>query len=102
MKASIKELDINPLYCVGLLGYTWQSGLKFINFSLQTLQDKELILSLENNIRGGVSSVKGDRYIKSVENKKGLYIDAINLYGWAMSESLPHNEIETWKGHPDC
>ena len=60
-----------------------------------------MILLLENNIRRGISSILEDRYVKSGENKKILYIDAINLYGWAMSESLPHDEIETWYGHPD-
>ena len=43
----------------------------------------------------------GDRYVKSDENKKILYIDAINLFGWAMSESLPYDETEMWHGHPD-
>ena len=28
IKVSIKEFDINPLYCVTLPGYTWQCGLK--------------------------------------------------------------------------
>ena len=36
----------------------------------------------------------GDRYIKSDENKKILYIDSNNLYGRAMSESLPYDEIK--------
>ena len=53
-----------------------------------------MILLLENNIRGGISSVMGDRYIKSDKNKKILYIDANNLYGWAMSEPLPYDEIK--------
>ena len=55
---------------------------------------KKLLLSIENNIRGRISSVLGERYGKSDEKEKLLYIDAINLYGWAMSESLPYNEIK--------
>ena len=31
-----------------------------------------------------------------------MYNDAINLYGWAMSESLRYDEFEMWKGQPDC
>ena len=53
-----------------------------------------MILLLENSIRGGISSVMGDRYVKSDDNKQILYIDANNLYGWAMSESLPYDEIK--------
>ena len=51
-----------------------------------------MILLLENNIRGGISSVMGDRYIKSDENKKILYTDANNLYGHRMSQPLPFDE----------
>ena len=57
-----------------------------------------MILLLENNIRGGISGIMGDRYVKSDDNKKILYIDANNLYGLAMSEYLPFmklNLIET-------
>ena len=43
----------------------------------------------------------GDKYVKSDENKTILYIDANNVYGWAMSESLPYDEIGTWHVHPD-
>ena len=77
-----------------LPGYTWECGLKYTDIKLQTLQDKDMILLLENNIRGGISSVMGDRYVKSDENKKILYIDANNLYGWAMSQYLPYDDIK--------
>ena len=89
IKVSVTEFDINPLYCVSLPGYTWQCGLKYTGINLQTLQDKDMILLLENIIRGGISSVMGDRYIKSNENKKILYIDANISYGHSMSQPLP-------------
>ena len=53
-----------------------------------------MILLIENNIGGGVSSIMGSRYKKSDEDKKILYVDANNLYGWAMSENLPYDEIK--------
>ena len=53
-----------------------------------------MILLLENNRRGGISSVMGDRYVQSDENKRILYVDANNLYGWAMSEPLPFDEVK--------
>ena len=101
VKVSTEEYKINPLYCVSLLGYTYQCALKYTDIKLQTLQDKDLILLIENNIRGGISSVMGDRYVKSDENKKILYMDATNLYGYSMSQLLPYDEIEMWHGHPD-
>ena len=68
-KVPFEEYGINPLYCVSLPGYTYQCALKYTDINLQTLQDKDLILLLENNIRGGISSIMGDRYVKSDENK---------------------------------
>ena len=94
IKVSVNEFDINPLYCVSLPGFTWQCGLKYTGIGLQTLQDKDLIMSLENSIRGGISSVMGDRYIKSNKNKRILYKDANNLYGWAMSQPVPYDKIK--------
>ena len=44
----------------------------------------------------------GDRFAKTDDNKKILYIDANNLCGVVMDESLPYNEIEMWRGHPSC
>ena len=94
IKVSVNEFGNNPLYCVSVPGYTWQCGSKYTRINLQSLQDKDMILLLENNISGGISSVMGDRYIKSDENKKILYIDANNLYGHSMSEPLPYDEIK--------
>ena len=91
---SVNEFDINPFYCVSLPGYTWLCGLKYTGTNLQTLQDKDMILTLESNIRGAISSVMGDRYIKSDKNKKVLYLDANYLYGHSMSEPLPYDEIK--------
>ena len=68
--------------------------MEYIGFNLQTLQNKDLISTLENNIRGGISSVMGNRYVKSDENKEILYIDANNLYGHSMSQLLFYDEIK--------
>ena len=53
-----------------------------------------MLLLLESTIRGGMSSVMGDRLVESNENKQILYIDADNLYGWAMSQYLPTGTFE--------
>ena len=94
IKVSVCEFRINPFYCVSLPGYTWQCGLKYTRINIQTLQDKDMILLLENNIRGGISSVMCDRYIKSDDSKNILYIDANNLYGHSMSQPLPFDELK--------
>ena len=53
-----------------------------------------MILLLENNIRGGTSSVMGNRNVKSDEKKKIIYADANNLYGHSMSQPLLYDEIK--------
>ena len=71
-----------------------KAGLKLPNIKLDFIKDKDLLLLLENIIRGGISSVMGDRFVESNENKQFSYIDANNLYGWAMSQYLPTSEFE--------
>ena len=71
---------------MSLPGFTYQCALKYTDIKLQTLQDRGLILIIENKIRGGISSVMGDRFVKSDENKKIIYTVATNLYGHSMSQ----------------
>ena len=60
-----------------------------------------MILLLEKIVTGVRGSIMGDRYVKSDGNIKILFFDANNFYGWAMGESLPYVEIETWHGQLD-
>ena len=73
IKVSEYKFGISLLYFVSLPGYTWACGLKHTNIKLQTLQDKEMILILENGIRGGISGVMGDRYVNSSKKKYSIY-----------------------------
>ena len=68
--------------------------LKYTDIGLQTLQDKDMILLFEKDVRGELSSVMGDRCVKLEENKKILQVDANNLYVWAMSQFLPYDDIK--------
>ena len=72
-KVSVNDFGIiSLLYCLSLPSYTGQVGLKYTGIKLQTLQDKDMILLLEKNIRGDISSVMVDRYVKSIANKKDI------------------------------
>ena len=97
VESSTREYNISPLYSYSLPGYTWKAGLKLPNIKLDFIKDKDLLLLLENNIRGGFSSVMGDRFVESNENQQILYIDANNLYGWAMSQYLPTGDLKKIK-----
>ena len=84
VKVSIIEFDINPLYAVSLRHYSWQRELNYTDIRLQTLQGKDMILSLENNLCAGIGSVMGDRYVKTDETKSILFVDAKNLFAQSM------------------
>ena len=51
----------------------------------------------ENGIRGGESGVFGDRYIKSDNNHKILYVDQNNLFGYAMSQHLTTGNFQIFE-----
>ena len=72
VRASITGFDINSLNCVSLPGYTFPCILRSTDINLQTFQNKVRILSVENSIRGGISTIMGDRNVKSRENKNIL------------------------------
>ena len=43
---------------------TWKAELRLTNVVLDYIRDKHLLL-LKNHLRGGISTVLGDRFVKS-------------------------------------
>ena len=80
-----KAYGINPLYSYSTPSFTWKAGLKMTGVKLDYITDDKLRLLLENNMRGGPSSFMGNRYVKRGE-RKIVYEDMNNLYGWNMSK----------------
>ena len=70
----------NFLYSYSALGYTWKAGLKTARIRLDFIKDEFLLLLLENNTRGGVSSVMADRHVVSDVNKHLIYHEYIFKY----------------------
>ena len=68
---------------------------------LQLLTDYDMLLMVEKGIRGGICQAThrhakaNNKYMKNYDkNIKSSYIaflDANNLYGWAMSQKVPVN-----------
>ena len=70
----------------------------------QLLTDIDKLLMVEERIRGGMCQAiqryaKGNNkymknYGKNIESSYLMYLDANNLYGWAMSQKLPVNSFK--------
>ena len=56
VESSTREYKINPLYSYSLPGYTWKAGLKLTNIMLDFINDKDLLLLLENGKSFQISS----------------------------------------------
>ena len=91
-----KAYGINPLYSYSTPSFTWKAGLKMTGVTLDYITDDKLRLLLENNMRGGPSACMGSRYVKRGE-RKIVYEDMTNLYGWSMSQNLPTGDFREIK-----
>ena len=96
----LKEYELDPAHFVSLPGLAWQACLKKTNIELELLTDYDMLLMVEKGIRGGICHsiqryAKANKYMKNYNNNEESsyiqYLDANNLYGWAMSKKLPTN-----------
>ena len=104
----LKTLEIRVLKCMNwilLISYHYQDWHgkhgKKTNVKLELLTDYDMLLMVEEGIRGGIChsiqryTKTNNKYIKNYdENEKSSYIqylNANNLYGWVMSQKFPVN-----------
>ena len=97
----IKEYELDPAHFLSLPGLSWQACLKKTNIELDLLTDYDMLLMVEEGIRGGIChsihryAKANNKYMKNYNNNEESsyvqYLDANNLYDWAMSQKLPVN-----------
>ena len=97
----IKVYELDPAHFLSLPGLAWQACLKKTKIKLGLLTEYDMLLMIEEGIRGGICNAThrhakaNNKYMKNYDkNKESSYIqplDANNLYSWAMSQKLPVN-----------
>ena len=115
----LDNYKLDPAHYFTAPGLAWDACLKITGVELELLSDIDMLLMIEKGIRGGVSMISnrygkannkymGESFNEKEPSKYIQYLDANNLYGWAMSKPLPTHgfkwmkmdEFETWELHP--
>ena len=117
-KICFENYQLDPAWYYTAPGLSWDALLKHSQIELELLSDPDHLLMFEKGIRGGVAMIPNrwgkannkymDTYDKSQPSKFITYLDANNLYGWAMMQPLPvgkfkwmnNEELENWKEIP--
>ena len=107
----LKNYNLDPAWYYTAPGLAWDAALKITRVELELLSDPDMLLMIEQGLRGGVSMISnrhgkannpymGEKFVKEETTKYISYLDANNLYGWAMSKPLPTNGFE-WMSESD-
>ena len=95
----LKNYELDPAHFVSLPRLAWQACLKKTNVELELLTDYDMLLMVEEEIKGGICHAvqryahANNKYMNDYDKKKKpsyiQYLDANNLYGKAMTVKLP-------------
>jgi len=98
-KTCLKHYNLDPAHYYTSPGLAWDACLKETGQQLELLCDYDMLMMFERGIRGGMTHISkryseaNNKYMKNFNPNKPSkfiqYLDANNLYGWAMSQSLP-------------
>ena len=114
----MKNYGLDPAWHYTAPGLAWDATLKITKVELELLRDPDMLIMVENGIRGGISMIStrygkaNNRYMKNYDprlpTKFITYLDANGLYGYAMTKALPTHgfewmsdqELADWRNHP--
>ena len=102
-KTCLSNYGLDSAHYYSAPSMAWDAALKMTKVELELFDNEQMYSFIEHSIRGGVCMIS-KRYAKA--NNPGckifdplkpishlIYLDANNLYGWAMSQSLPVKEF---------
>ena len=101
----LRHYTLDPAHFYTSPGLAWGACLKPTGIRLELLTDPDMLLMFERGIRGGITQAvrkyasannkyMGDKFDPKSESSYLQYLDANNLYGWAMSQPLPTGGFE--------
>ena len=97
----LKEYQFDPAYFVLTPSLALEAMLKITKAKIELFTDINMVLMTEKGIRGGLTQVvkkygfANNKYLPTYDKSKNSvflqYLDANNLYGYAMNKTLPLN-----------
>ena len=98
-KTCLEYYKLDPCHYFTSPGLSWDAMLKMTGIELELMTDIDMFQFIEKGLRGGISYIANrygkanNKYMKEYDEKAPskyiMYLDANNLYGWAMSQYLP-------------
>ena len=98
-KTCLQYYQLDPCHYFTSPGLSWDAMLKMTDIKLELMVDIDMFQFIEKGMRGGISYIANrygkanNKYMKNHDEKAPtkyiMYLDANNLYGWAMSQYLP-------------
>ena len=96
----LKHYKLDPVHFYTAPGLAWKVCLKCTGIRLELLTEPDMLLMFERGIRGGITQAvhkyaaannpyMGEKFDPNKDTTYLQYLDANNLYGWAMSQLLP-------------
>ena len=103
-KTSLLNDGLDPCHYVSTPGLSWDAMLQMTGINLELITDIDQQLFIEKGMRGGISYIAhrhgraNNPYMKNYNEREEssyiTYLDANNLYGWAMSRPLPYRGFQ--------
>ena len=98
-KTCLEYYKLDPCHYFTSPELSWDAMLKMTKIKLELMTDIDMFQFIEKGLRGGISYIANrygkanNKYMKEYNEKAPskyiMYLDANNLYGWAMSQYLP-------------
>ena len=96
----LRHHSLDPAHFYKAPGLAWKACLKGAGIKLGLLTDPNMLPMFEHGTRGGITQAvrkyasannkyMGDKFDPNEDTTYLQYLDANNLYGWAMSQPLP-------------